>query len=90
MAKVGLLGIVVGAGILLVHGEGRDAIHVWLGHIDGKGDLVIRQPGMPDAVKPEHGSHRESEGQNFQLRRAIQVATPSAMVFYGSPESPTR
>jgi hypothetical protein len=34
MAKLGPLGISVGAGILLMHGEGREVFELWFGHID--------------------------------------------------------
>jgi hypothetical protein len=75
--------------MLLTHGEGREVFELWFGHID-ENTLVIRQAEKPDGLKPDHGDHRGAEGQILRLSRAIQVATPSAMVFYGSPESPTR
>ena len=89
MAKLGPLGIALGAGMLLMHGEGREVLELWFGHIDEKA-LLISQSEKPDGLKPDRGDHRSAEAQILRLNRPIQVATPSAMIFYGSPESPTR
>jgi hypothetical protein len=87
MEKLGVLKIAAGAGMLLF-GEGHEIIDLWLGHGDVK--VTVVQVGRLDAVRPDHGSHREAAGQSLQLTRATQVATPSAMIWYGAPESPRR
>jgi hypothetical protein len=87
MEKLGVLSIAAGVGMMLL-GEGHEIIDLWLGHTDGKATVV--QVGKLDAVGPDHGSHREAAGQRLELARATQVATPSAMIWYGAPESPRR
>ena len=72
-----------------LRGSNREVLELWFGHIDEKA-LLISQSEKPDGLKPDRGDHRSAEAQILRLNRAIQVATPSAMIFYGSPESPTR
>lgn len=83
------LGTVIGAGMLMLYGEGREVLDLWLGHADGRA-LAIRQAERPDAVIPDHGPHRDAAGQFLRMARTTQVATPSGMIFYGAPESPAR
>jgi len=45
--------------MLLMHGEGREVLELWFGHIDEKA-LVISQAEKPDGLKPDHGDHRSA------------------------------
>lgn len=89
MDKNVTLSIVVGAGALLLHGEGREVLELWLGHTD-RHVAVIGQAPKLTAVMPEHAGDRQAEAQMLRMSRAIQLATPSAMLFFGAPESPAR
>jgi hypothetical protein len=82
-------GIVLGAGMLLLHGEGREVLKFWLGHAD-RHVVVIGQAPKPAAAMPEHADDRQAESQMLRMSRASQVTTPSAMMFLGAPESPAR
>lgn len=89
MDKDMTLSIVVGAGALLLHGEVREVLELRLGHTD-RHAVVIGQATKPTAAMPEHAGDRQAEAQMLRMSRAIQVATPSAMLFFGAPESPAR
>lgn len=68
-------GIVVVAGVLLLNGEDRE---------------ILGQAPKPTAAMPEHAGDRQAEAQMLRMSRATQVATPSAMLVFGAPESPAR
>jgi hypothetical protein len=85
--KLGPFGIAICGGILWLHGDGRETLDQWLEPINPAG-VSIRQAS--DAVLPEHASEREPEGQMLRMARATQVATSSAMIYFGAPESPAR
>jgi hypothetical protein len=87
MRKKSILSIAVGVGNMLLTGEGREVLG--LGHLD-RHLVAIGQAPKPVAGMPEHAGEREAAGQDIRMARAIQIATPSAGIFYGSQEGPSR
>ena len=54
------------------------------------GTIALRQRDPTTLTVSWTGFSGRAEAQILRLNRPIQVATPSAMIFYGSPESQTR
>jgi hypothetical protein len=49
--KLGPFGIAICGGILWLHGDGRETLDQWLGHINPAG-VSIREASRSDAVLP--------------------------------------